>query len=84
MASTKMNCITLSSYRRKNHRPMRGNNCMMSTPSTTTFTTSHSQNRPPPSPLNRPLMTASTSRVSVSVTAVPPTAMLTLRWREMP
>lgn len=41
--------------------------------------TSHSQNSPPDSPLNRPPTTASTSNVSVSVTAVPPTAILTLR-----
>ena len=56
----------------------------MSMASTTKRTTSQSQKRPPASPLNTPLMTASTSNVSVSVTAVPPTAMLTLRWREMP
>ena len=49
-----------------------------------TLTTSHIQNKPPDSPLNMPPTTARTSSVSVSVTAVPPTAMLTLRWRDTP
>ncbi len=42
------------------------------------------QNDSPVPPSNMPLMTASTSRVMVSVTAVAPTAMLTLLSRETP
>ena len=57
---------------------------MISAPRKITFTTSQIQNNPPVSPLNSPPITASTSSVSVSVTAVPPTAILTLRWRDMP
>lgn len=84
IASTKMNCITLSSYLRKNQRPIRGKKYMINPPRKTTLTTSHTQNSPPDSPLNIPPTTARTSNVSVSVTAVPPTAILTLRCRDTP
>ena len=84
MARTKMNCITLSLYRWKNQRPIRGKNQMMNPPRKMTFTISHSQKKPPVSPLNSPPITANTSKVSVSVTAVPPTAILTLRWCDIP
>ena len=49
-----------------------------------TFMTSHTQKKPSDSPLNIPPTTARTSKVSVSVTAVPPTAILTLRCRDTP
>ena len=44
-----------------------------------TFRISHIQNMSEVPPLNIPAITARTSKVSVSVTAVPPTAMLTAR-----
>ena len=74
MASTKMNCITLSSYLRKNQRPMRGKKYIINPPRKTTLTTSHTQNSPPDSPLNIPPTTAKTNS----------TAILTLRCRETP
>ena len=84
IARTKMNCITLSLYRWKNQRPTRGKTQMINVPRKMTFITSQIQNSPPVSPLNSPPTTARINSVSVSVTAVPPTAILTLRWRDTP
>ena len=84
MNSTKINCITESLYLLKNQRATRGKVNTMNEPSATTLIISQIKNKSLVSPLYIPPITAKTNRVSVSVTAVPPTAMLTLRCSEAP
>ena len=79
IASTKMNCITLSLYRWKNQRPIRGKTDDKKPRKMTLLPAKPEQ--PPCLPFNSPPTTARINSVSVSVTAVPPTAILTLRWR---
>ena len=57
---------------------------MMAKKTAATFRKSMSQNSPVMSPLKYPPTMASTKSVSVSVMAVAPTAMVTLRWLERP
>ena len=84
IASTKMNCVTLSSWRRKKKRAMRGKKKNITKNTTDIFAKSRNQKPPVMLPLNSPPTTASTSSVSVSVMAVAPTAMVTLRWCDRP
>ena len=76
--------MTLLSQYLKNLRAMRGKVYIMMANTATVFTIIAIPNQPVSSPLNNPAMTASTSSVRVSVIAVAPTAMVTLRSCERP
>ena len=78
IASTKTNCITLSSYLRKNHRPIRGKKKTIRKLKNATFTTNRTQNIPSTVPLYIPPMTARIIKANVTVTAVPPMVIFTL------
>ncbi len=84
MTSTKMYCETLSLHRLKNQRAMRGKSSMMTAMQAMTEAVSRYQNASSILPVATPTMTVSSSRASVSVMTVPPTAIVTARSREMP
>ena len=69
---------TLSSYLRKNHRPIRGKKKTIRKLRNATFTTNSTQNIPSTVPLYIPPMTARIIKANVTVTAVPPMVIFTL------
>ena len=75
--STKMYCAMLSLQCLKNQRPMSGKSSVMPAMQATTEPLSRYQKAWSTLPVERPTMTVSTSRASVSVIIVPPTAMTT-------
>ena len=84
MTSTKMYWEMLSLQCLKNQCPISGKSCMMNAMQSTTEMPSRYQNMSSVFPVTMPTMTVSSSRASVSVMTVPPTAIVTALSRAMP
>ena len=84
IASTKMYCETLSLHSLKNQWAMIGKSTTMMRMQTSTEMPSLHQNVSSMLPVAIPTITVSSSRASVSVMTVPPTAIVTALSRAMP
>ncbi len=84
MTSTKTYCDTLSLHRLKNQRASSGKSPMMQAMQPTTDRARRHQNPSSTDPVATPTTTVSSSSASVSVTTVPPTAIVTALSRVMP
>ena len=84
IAKTKIYCITLSSYRRRNHRPKRGMIYNTAATYTIHLRPNISQVRKDVSGLRLPITNASTSKLTKSVKAVATTLLTTILCRLRP
>ena len=84
MTSTKTYCDTLSVQRRKNQWPMSGKSSRMTATHSTTEIPRRYQKAVSALPVAVPTTMVSTSRASMSVMIVPPTASVTALSRVMP